>query len=146
IRWREPVIAPDGTKKKVLCSETLRGVSRRQAERILGQKVAAASSTTIMRSTVTFRTVCEQWLKSVLPMYKASTQKNHRHIVAKHLAPRFGDEPMSALTRQTVQAYVAHLVARGYAPKTIDHLHDVLSAILRTAVGWGHLADNPAHG
>jgi len=41
---------------------------------------------------------------------------------------------------------VAHLVSSGYAPKTTDHIHDVLSAILRTAVKWGHLSDNPAHG
>src|SRR5438445_2452736 len=34
----------------------------------------------------------------------------------------------------------------GYAPKSIDHIHDVLSAILRTAVKWGHLTDNPARG
>ena len=88
----------------------------------------------------------EQWLKTVLPMYKASTQKNHRHIVTKHVCPRFGDQPMSTITRQEVQAYVAHLVQVGYAPKTVDHIHDVLSAILRTAVGWGHLDDNPARG
>src|SRR5207302_796942 len=25
----------------------------------------------------------------------------------------------------------------GYAPKSIDHIHDVLSAVLRTAVKWG---------
>jgi integrase len=48
------------------------------------------------------------------------------------------------VTRQEVQAYVAHLNQAGYAPKTIDHIHDVLSAILRTAVKWGHLQDNPA--
>jgi integrase len=28
----------------------------------------------------------------------------------------------------------------------IDHMHDVLSAVLRTAVKWGHLQDNPARG
>lgn len=31
-----------------------------------------------------------------------------------------------------------------YAPKSIDHIHDVLSAVLRTAVKWGHLQENPA--
>src|SRR5262249_2573860 len=32
------------------------------------------------------------------------------------------------------------------APKTIDHIHDVLSAVLRTAVDWNHLPANPARG
>ena len=78
-------------------------------------------------------------------MYKHSTQKNHRHILEKHLLPRFGDKPIVGVTRQEVQAYVAHLVSNGYAPRTTDHIHDVLSAVLRTAVKWGHLQDNPAH-
>jgi hypothetical protein len=38
------------------------------------------------------------------------------------------------------------LITKGYAPKTIDHIHDVLSAVLRSAVKWGHVKDNPAHG
>jgi len=79
-------------------------------------------------------------------MYKPSTQKNHRHIAAKHLVPRFGDMAVSDITRQEVQAYVAHLTTAGYAPKTIDHMHDVLSAVLRTAVKWGHVVENPARG
>jgi integrase len=77
-------------------------------------------------------------------MYKKSTQKNHRHIVEKHLLPHFGDKAVAEVTRQEVQAYVASLTQAGYAPKTIDHIHDVLSAVLRTAVKWGHLQANPA--
>jgi integrase len=60
--------------------------------------------------------------------------------------PRFGDRTLSEVTRQEIQAYVAHLTNAGYAPKSIDHVHDVLSAILRTAVKWGHLQENPARG
>jgi integrase len=52
--------------------------------------------------------------------------------------------PLSEVTRQEVQTYIAQLAKAGYAPKSIDHYHDVLSAVLRTAVKWGHLQDNPA--
>ncbi len=62
----------------------------------------------------------------------------------RHLLPRFGDSAIADVTRQEVQAYVAQLNQAGYAPKTVDHIHDVLSAVLRTAVKWGHLHDNPA--
>jgi integrase len=93
---------------------------------------------------VPFSTLVSHWKAMVLPMYRYSTQKNHQHIAEKHLLPRFGEKPVSEVTRQEIQAYVAHLAQAGYAPKTIDHIHDVLSAILRTAVKWGHLEDNPA--
>ena len=41
---------------------------------------------------------------------------------------------------------MTHLIKAGYAPKSIDHIHDVLSAILRSAVKWGISQANPARG
>lgn len=147
IRWRELEIAPDGTTKRALRYETLGRMSRREASEILAQKVAAASgSKAPTRSRVTFRTLANEWQATVLPMYKHSTQKHRRFMLKKHLLPRFGDKALSELTRQEIQMYVAHLTQEGYAPKSIDHIHDVLSAVLRTAVKWGHLQDNPARG
>jgi integrase len=79
-------------------------------------------------------------------MHKPSTQKNRRFLLKKHLLPQFGDVAVCDITRQDIQAYVARLMRREYAPRTIDHIHDVLSAILRTAVKWGHLSENLARG
>jgi integrase len=147
IRWREWEIAPDGTKKRVLRYETLGKMSRREASDILREKLAAASrSNTPIRSRVTFRTIATEWDTSVLPMYKHSTQKHRRFMLKKHLLPRFGDSAVSDITRQEIQVYIAHLIRQEYAPKSIDHIHDVLSAVLRTAVKWGHLQENPARG
>jgi len=147
IRWREKEIAPDGTARRALRYETLGPMSRKDAADILAQRLAAAgSSRAPVRSRVAFRTFASEWQAHVMPMYKHSTQKNHRHILEKHLLPRFGDMPIVEVTRQEIQVYVAHLNQAGYAPKTIDHMHDVLSALLRTAVKWGHLQQNPAGG
>jgi integrase len=139
-------IAPDGTTRKVLRYETLGQISRGEASDVLAQKVAAASGKAPTRSRVTFRTLATEWQVSVLPMYKHSTQKHRRFMLKKHLLPKFGDKALSEVTRQEIQAYVAHLTQAGYAPKSIDHIHDVLSAVLRTAVKWGHLQENPATG
>ena len=145
IRWRELEIGPDGTKQRVLRYENLGPMSRKEAAGILAQRLVEAGKAPA-RSRVTFETLANQWLATVVPMYKSSTQKNHRHILSKHLMPRFGEKAVAEVTRQEIQAYVAHLTQAGYAPKSIDHMHDVLSAILRTAVKWGHLPDNPARG
>jgi integrase len=122
-------------------------VTKKQASDTLAQKMAAAGNGKApIRSRVTFRTLASEWDASVLPMYKHSTQKHRRFMLKKHLLPRFGDKPLSEVTRQEIQAYVAHLTQAGYAPRSIDHVHDVLSAVLRTAVKWGHLQENPARG
>ena len=145
IRWRALEIAPDGTAQRVLRYEKLGPMSRREASDLLSQKLVEAGRAPV-RSRVTFETLANQWQATVVPMYKPSTQKNHRHILSKHLMPRFGEKAVADVTRQEIQAYIAHLTQAGYAPKSIDHMHDVLSAILRTAVKWGHLPDNPARG
>jgi integrase len=138
-------IAPDGSTKRVLRHQGLEPMSRREAAAILAQKVAAsANSTKPTRSRVTFGVLATDWETTVVPMYMHSTQKNHRHILKKQLLPRFGDMEIADVTTQEIQAYVAQLVHAQYAPKTIDHFHDVLSPILRTAVKWGHVTRNPA--
>jgi integrase len=140
IRWRESEIAPDGTRRKVLRYETLGEITRKQAANVLTQRITAAgTSKAPTRSRVSFRTLAGEWDASVLPMYKHSTQKHRRFMLKKHLLPRFGDRLLSDVTRQEIQRYVAHLTQAGYAPKSIDHIHDVLSAVLRAAVKWGHL-------
>ena len=145
IRWRELEIAPDGTIRRMLRYEALGRITRAEAGEILAQRVAAAGNAKApTRSRVTFRTLAAEWQAHVLPMYKHSTQKNHRHIVEKHLLPRFGDKSIAEVTRQEIQVYMAQLTQARYAPKYVDHIHDVLSAVLRTAVKWGHLQDNPA--
>jgi integrase len=147
IRWRELEIAPDGSRKKVLRYEALGDVTKKQASEVLSEKLRAAGGCrTPARSRLTFAALTSEWLASVVPMYKHSTQKHRRFTVNKHLLPRFGDWQLSNITRQEIQAYVAHLTQTGYAPKTVDHIHDVLSAILRTAMKWGHIKENPARG
>jgi integrase len=146
IRWRETEIAPDGTRKRVLRYEALGEVPRKQASEVLNQRITAAGNKVPTRSRVTFRGLASDWEVSVLPMYKHSTQTHRGFMLKKHLLPQFGEMAISEITRQEIQAYVAHLSQEGYAPKSIDHIHDVLSAILRTAVKWGHLQQNPALG
>jgi hypothetical protein len=119
MRWRELEIAPDGTVQKVLRYETLGDISRAKAAEFLAQKVgASANGKDPTRSRVTFGTIVDQWNASVVPMYKHSTQRNHRHIAAKHLVPQFGARAISEVRSQDVQAYVAQLTKAGYAPKT----------------------------
>lgn len=85
--------------------ETLGRITRKEATDILAQKTAAAGKHVPQRSRVTFGAVAHEWQATVLPTYKHSTQKNRRHILAKHLLPRFGDKALSDITRQEVQAY-----------------------------------------
>src|SRR5215471_19320996 len=105
IRWRALEIASDGTTQRVLRYEKLGPMSRREASDILSQRIVEAGKAPA-RSRVTFETLAHQWQATVVPMYKPSTQKNHRHILSKHLLPRFGTNAVADVTRQEIQAYI----------------------------------------
>jgi hypothetical protein len=107
IRWRELEIAPDGTIKKRSCYEALGLISRGEAVEILRKQLAAAGGGNgPTRSRVTFQTLAGQWEGDVLPTkYKRSTQKNHRHIMEKHLIPRFGELALCDVTTPAIQTY-----------------------------------------
>ncbi len=86
---------PDGKARKQLRYESLGKISRKEADEILRQRLAEyGDGKTPTRSCVAFATLAVQWAVDVLPTkYKHSTQKNHRHIMDKHLIPRFGEMP-----------------------------------------------------
>ena len=135
-------IAPDGTRKKVLRYETLGEVTRSTTSNTLALRLAAASNgKASIRSRITFRTLAGEWDPSVLPMYKHSTQKHRRFMLKKHLLPRFGDRPLSEVTRQEIQA--TWLVSRRgiRASPSID-VRDMLRAVHSSGREWGHLQEN----
>ena len=143
IRWRETIVK-DGRRQRVLRYEALGNVSRKEAAKKLREKLQ--TSDVPRQAPITFEELAQEWVRSIVPMYKYSTRKSHLHILNKHLLPAFGTLELGKITRQRVQGFVAEMNRSGYAPHSIHHYHEVLSALLRTAVSWDHLSENPAQG
>jgi hypothetical protein len=123
IRWRELEIDPSGTIKKRKCYEALGNISRHDAAEILRGKVAADQGKRPLRSRVMFRALASQWERDVLPTkYKHSTQKNHRHIMEKHLLPQFGDLQVCEVTTAVIQG-VRHALDPGRLRAKVDRSH-----------------------
>jgi len=122
-------LLPTARRSRCCATKGSARFSRKAAVERLAEKIATAGTQAVLRSRVPFRTIAAQWEASIVPMYKPSTQKNHRHIVHKHLLPRFGGTPIVDMTPQAIQEYIASLIEAGYAPKTIDHIHDVCSRV-----------------
>jgi integrase len=142
IRWRETVIGEDGLPRKVKRYESLGPLSKTEAMQRLSDRLVIKGPKAVM----TFRTHAAQWERDILPMYKFSTRQGHSLILKFHLLPRFGDLPLCDITTDRIQAYITHLRDRNYAPHSIDHYHEVLSAVLRSAVRWHRLESDPAEG
>ena len=143
IRWREP---KDG--KRIIKYETLGDIPKGKASQILLERMQAAAlrDTQPPKPVVSFKEHAERWENDILPIYKFATRKGHTWILNTHLIPRFGPTILPAVTTQEIQSWVSDLFRKDYAPHTIAHFHEVLSAVLKTAVTWGEIPKNPAQG
>ena len=145
IRWYETIIGADGQLRKVKRYEALGAVSMKKAGEILAEKTRVREPLP-EPTTITFAEHAERWRQDILPTYKPSVRFGHGDILRVHLLPKFGARPVSEITTMEIQSWVTELRERGYAPNSIDHFHEVMNAVMRTAVTWYRLDANPARG
>lgn len=75
---------------------------------------------------------------------KPSTRAGYERILGKHIIPRFGPLPLSAVSHADLQAWVAGMVDGGLSPNTVRNIAHAMSGLLHTAVTHGILKTNPA--
>lgn len=92
-----------------------------------------------------FGAFASEWLAtSAAVRLKQSALCEYEGVVRLHLAPRFGDLSIDAVTVERVQTFIAASLAAGVAARTVCNRVIVLKAILATAVDYGLLAENSA--
>ena len=151
-RWRENVIEADGGRGRVQRSTVLGLVSeiptRREAQALLEQRLRPLNLG-LQRPQSTMRLadyVQGEWTSLVLPTLKYSTRVGYRRLVEGHLIPYWGDWRLGDITKLDVQRFIAEKFRQGRAWQTVRNAWIVLSGILDSAVEFGYLTVNPAHG
>jgi integrase len=86
-----------------------------------------------------------RWLEGQSQL-KPQTRERYRNIVRVQVLPEWEQVRLSAISHADVVAWVAKLVADGYAASTVRQIHRVLSLMLDLAVRDGRLPRNPASG
>ncbi len=151
-RWREDVILADGSAGRIMRSVVLGPVSeiagRREARRILDARLSPINQGQYRpEATMLFsRFVAECFEPGVLPTLKFATQEIYSFLSRKHLTPRFGDQRLCDISRVEIQRYLLEKLKQGFAWETTNHLRNLMSKILSTAVSWNYLADNVVRG
>ena len=154
-RYFEPVIAEDGTLKRVQRNKRLgvRGrndgqLTKRLAERELRPYVDAANNyqptaarPQVSRKAATlFSEFAAVWLEKGLVHRKASTKYGMRCHIKAHLIPAFGRIPMGDLESERVQSFVNELAERR-SPKTVKAVLTTLRVMWKSAVAWKYVED-----
>ncbi len=87
-----------------------------------------------------------EWKPRVLTTLKSSTQSSYRANLHRYVVPWLQDRRLRDVRRGDVQGWLAALSQSGLARQSIKNAWTVLSAVLRTAMDWGYIEDNPARG
>ncbi len=149
-RYREPVFE-NGHWKRVLRNVRLGTTTELSTDndaltalaRIL-QRVQPGSRSEAFYSAREF--VEREWMPRMLPTLKASTQSSYRTNLNRYVLPWLGEMRLRDLRKGDIQAWLSALSESGLSRQTVKNIWSALSSVLRTAVDWGYIKDNPAHG
>jgi len=86
------------------------------------------------------------YIPTELPLLATTTANSYQGIIAKYLEPRFHASCLRELTPLTLQRYFSGLASEGIEHPSILKIRDALSSILRSAVKYGFLVQNPLDG
>lgn len=91
-----------------------------------------------------FETLSTQYLVHVKRTKELETYNSYRIKLEKNIVPTLGSIKLSALTAHDLDELYSRLENDGYAPTTIEHVHNVLSGALTQAIRWGWIDRNVA--
>jgi integrase len=117
---------------------------RKDADRYLTNVVKHVQDGTYVELTpITFKAYAEQWLEG-LGQVKPSTRASYSSVLTHQLIPAFGDTPLTALTVEAVNAWLASREAT-LKPKTLRNCLTLLHKLLADATEGGYLRANRLH-
>lgn len=133
---------PEG-KKRWECI----GPRKKDAERVLSarlEEIRLGKYRELRKSK--FAEFADIWVRDYAKIrVKESTLASYESILSKHLKPRFGNLELSRITTQAIQQFVAELASgEARANKSVINILIVLRLMLKHAVRWGYLYENPA--
>lgn len=102
---------------------------------------------------MTFKAFSEIWLKDYAEhQLEGSTLQLYKHLLAVHILPAIGHIKLSKVQPVHLNKLYNQLAEErkdgrqgGYAPKTIKHVHNLISGIYSVALEWNIVADNPCN-
>lgn len=150
-RWRELVIQPDGTIKRVLRSQVV-GLVNELSERMAHNRVGVLlrpinEGKYRPEGTLTFSQFLKEcWEPAVVPHLKPTSVHYYGKQIENHLLPTFGEWRIKDITRAEVQRFLGQKRMQGFSGSSIRGMRTALGKVLQAAVDWDYLEENSARG
>jgi integrase len=89
-----------------------------------------------------FRDWHAEWWAGVVNL-RPSTRLRDETYLRRYVLPRFGEVALDAIHQREVRAWVAWLLAQGFAPATVVKAYQLLGKVMAAAVDAGMLVQSP---
>jgi integrase len=116
--------------------------SKRAAQRARAELVAASVVARHARSAV--GALLEQWFSAASSAWAATTVRQVRSVLDRHLIPELGAVNVGELTTAQIDAFSCDLRGGGLSAGTVRRVHGILHAALTQAQRWEWIWMNPA--
>jgi integrase len=147
LRYYESVLLPDHSPARARRSRILGEVSeigtKRKAWEI-AETIMRGANLSMKRpeATLTFRQFAKLWEEKILPLKKDSTQTFYRETLARYMLPTFAAMRLCDIEATDVQGFITEQAQR-FAWSTVQNIKLTLNQVLKQAVEWAYLRDNP---
>jgi integrase len=147
LRYYESVLLPDHSRARARRSRILGEVSeigtKRKAWEI-AETIMREANLSMRRpeATLTFRQFAKLWEEKILPLKKQSTQTFYRETMARYMLPTFAAMRLCDIEVTDVQGFITAQAQR-FAWSTVQNIKLTLNQVLKQAVDWAYLRDNP---
>jgi len=130
----------DDRKRRQYLYETVTGSRRDAARRLAVLVVEVDGGRRNAPVRVTIASLAETWWETAAPALSPTTRRGYRRLLDTRILPVLGATRVSRLNTQTLDRFYTDLAAGrapgggALAPRSIRHIHAVMSGMLTTAV------------
>ncbi len=137
-------IGREANGKRKYFNKTIHG-SKKDAQKFLTAKTREKDLGVLIEpASMPLNEYLDKWLEeSAKNKLRARTFDNYESLLNCHVRKRLGAKRLSDIQAYDVQKLYNEMKKANYSPKTIRHVHNVLSSALKQAVRWKMLSQNP---
>jgi integrase len=146
-RWAIVLETRDANGKRKQRWHSFKGTKREARDYLAKLNTEMKEGRYIEPAKTTVSAFLERWLEHIRTQVSPKTSERYAEIVRNNIVPVLGSEPLAKLQPAQISSAYARARRRdggALAPRSVHHMHRVLSQALQQAVLWRALPHNPA--
>ena len=119
------------------------GRYKKSAEKLLQRREIEVQDG-VKSEDITFSEFADKWLREYVAAHvKPRTYEHYESAIRIHLKPEFGKYRLKDICPEHVDAFKNSKLGEGRAPATINKLLVIMGAVMKRAVVWKYIRENP---